>query len=293
MIGLISTLISVAIPLLVITIGLLICEKAGVWNFGAEGIAVSTAAIAYVVSVNTGSISLSLLTVILFSIFLGLLLGILMIHLGLDQVVVGVSIIIFGYGFGEFLSDMFAPGFLVAPEITTINLFLFEIKPFILFAFLLIPLTWFILNKTRLGLIIQSVGDYPVGSDMVGIKVNRIRIACFIFGTILIGLTGFYLVNSEYLVFNISIVGGAGFLAIALVRLANWREDLITIFALVFYSFVYISRFLRMWISIPEEVIYMSPFLLTLISYALSLKWGKKTREPLSLGKAYRKVSTS
>ena len=172
-------------PLLFATLGEILSERAGVMNLGIEGMMLVGAMGGFSVWFHTGSLLLGLLAGMLFGGLLALLHAYITISLRADQVVSGLAVTFLGTGLSSILGAPLVgkrvpePISLILPLIDRVSLQQIII---VLVGLILAPLVWYYLNRTRPGLNLRSVGEYPSAADSLGINVYRTRYIYVIFG---------------------------------------------------------------------------------------------------------------
>lgn len=230
--------------LLFATIGEIFCERAGVLNLGVEGMMLIGAMSAFSFTLASGNGWLGLLAGMLVAGALALLHGVVTIHFQADQVVSGLALTFLGVGlslvFGEGLSKAgaealrqavgggFAPwARLTVPLLSLIpilgRVFFTEQSVMVYIGYLMVPVTWYYINRTRPGLHLRAVGDNPTAADSMGINVYRLRYLYVIVGGMLAGLAGgtISLVASPGW-FSELTTSGQGWIAVGLVIFAQW-----------------------------------------------------------------------
>jgi len=220
--------------LLFATIGEIFAERSGVLNLGVEGMMLIGAMSAFSVAVHTGNPWLGLLVAMLVAGLLSLLHGLVTIHFQADQVVSGLTLTFLGTGlslvFGEGLSKAGAisllPSFSI-PLLTRIPFLgpvLFTDQSILVYiGYLFFPAAWFYINRTRPGLHLRAVGEYPAAADALGINVYRLRYLYVFVGGVLAGLAGATIslaVSPGW--FSELTTSGQGWIAIGLVIFAQW-----------------------------------------------------------------------
>ncbi len=220
--------------LLFATIGEILAERSGVLNLGVEGMMLLGAMSAFSLAVHTGNPWLGLLVAMLVGGLLSLLHGLVSIHFQADQVVSGLTLTFLGTGlslvFGEGLSKAGAisllPGFSI-PLLTHIPLLgpiLFTNQNILVYVgYLFFPAAWFYINRTRPGLHLRAVGEYPAAADALGIHVYRLRYLYVCVGGMLAGLAGATIslaISPGW--FSEMTTSGQGWIAIGLVIFAQW-----------------------------------------------------------------------
>jgi simple sugar transport system permease protein len=152
-------------------------------------------------------------------------------------------------------------------------------------AYLLVPLAWFILNKTTLGLKIQSVGENPAAADSLGVSVTGVRYFTVILGSVLAGIAGASLSIALLGVFQQNLTNGMGFIAVALVYFGGWRPLGVLAGSLIFS----LINSLQIWVQVKDipissDVAIMLPYILTILVLVLS---SGRFRQPSALTKPY------
>jgi general nucleoside transport system permease protein len=220
--------------LLFATIGEILAERAGVLNLGVEGMMLIGAMAGFGTVVGTGNPWLGLLTGMLAGGLLGLLHAVTVIHLQADQVVSGLSLTFLGTGLslvlGEGLSKAGATALLpsfslpVASGIPILGPILFSSQSVLVYVgYLLIPATWYYINRTRPGLHLRAVGEHPAAADAMGVSVYRIRYLYVFLGGVLAGLAGATIsLSIAPGWFSELTTAGQGWIAIGLVIFAQW-----------------------------------------------------------------------
>ena len=199
-------------------LGELIDQRSGVLNVGIEGVMLFGATLGFITAQSTGSYWLGFLVGIAIGGLLGLLHGFFSITLGVDQVVSGMGIWILGFGLTTYIGNPYT-GPLGMERIPTV----LGLSPFFYVGIVLVIITWFVLNKTSLGLRIRSVGENPSVAEVSGINVARTRYLCVITSGMLMGLAGAIYSLDYNPVWNYNFLMGWGFIALALVFFSMWN----------------------------------------------------------------------
>ena len=220
--------------LLFATIGEIFSERSGVLNLGVEGMMLIGAMSGYSVALSTGNPWLGVLAAALAAGLLSQVHALITIQFQADQVVSGLALTFLGTGlslvFGEGLSKAGTVSLL--PTLTIPGLSAIPVLGPILFAgqsvmvylgYLLVPLAWFIIYRTRPGLHLRAVGEFPAAADALGINVARLRYLYVFVGGTLAGLSGATIslaVSPGW--FSHLTTSGQGWIAIGLVIFAQW-----------------------------------------------------------------------
>jgi len=220
--------------LLFATVGEILAERSGVMNLGVEGMMLIGAMAAFGVAAQTGSPWLGLLAAMAAAGLLALLHGLVTIHLQADQVVSGLTLTFLGTGlalvFGEGLSKAGAisllPGVTV-PFLSQVpilgSIFFTDQSVLVYVGYLFVPAAWYYINRTRPGLHLRAVGEFPAAADALGISVYGLRYFYVFIGGILAGLAGATIslaISPGW--FSEMTTSGQGWIAIGLVIFAQW-----------------------------------------------------------------------
>ncbi len=212
-------------PLLFATIGEIFSERSGVMNLGLEGMMLIGAMSGFAAWANTGSLIFGLIVGMLFGGILALLPAFITITLRADQVVSGLAVTFLGGGLSSILGQPYVgkvvpqPISLTLPILDRVSL---EQIILVVIGMIFAPLAWYYLNRTRPGLNLRSVGEYPSAADSLGINIYRTRYAYVIFGGAMSGLGGaaMSLITDPGWVDGKT--SGMGWIAVALVIFASW-----------------------------------------------------------------------
>jgi ABC-type uncharacterized transport system permease subunit len=220
--------------LLFATIGELFAERSGVMNLGVEGMMLIGAMSAFSTTIATGNPWLGVLVAMFFAGLISQIHAFIVITLQADQVVSGLSLTFLGVGIslvlGEGLSKAgtvsLLPSFSI-PLLTMIpiigKIFFTDQSVLVYIGYLLVPFSWYYINRTRPGLHLRAVGEYPSATDVLGINVFRTRYFYVFVGGMLAGLAGATIslaVSPGW--FSELTTGGQGWIAIGLVIFAQW-----------------------------------------------------------------------
>ncbi|HEY9698077.1 MAG TPA: ABC transporter permease [Trichocoleus sp.] len=218
-------------PFLFVSLGECLTEKSGKINLGLEGTLLLGAMAAYGTSYLTGSPWLGVLVAGLAGAFLGIIHGWLSQQLRVNDVAVGIAMIIFGSGLAFFFGKPFIQP--SAPQLPTIDLggwssnpalqSALEISPLFLIGLLIAPILRWFFRSTRWGLFIRAVGDSPEAARAMGVSIFKVRLLSVIFGSFLAGIGGASLSLYYPGVWTERISSGQGLMAVALVIFARWN----------------------------------------------------------------------
>ena len=288
--------IRIACPLIFATLGELICERAGVLNLGIEGIMTAGAMVGWT-AVYLGA---DLTTGILYAALVGALLGLLhanfTVHLGASQHVTGIGITLLASSLSYFAFRLILPSSTTPPKIEAFQPLqipllsdlpffgpaLFQHTTFTYLAFLSVPLTMWLINKSPFGLAIKMAGENPMALEAQGINVLTIRTLAVMIGSAFMAVGGAYLTMSAFNAFYFGMINGRGWIAIALVIFASWKPKQALLGALLFAGLdAYQVRAQQLaGAFIPYQFFLMLPYVLSIFAMVIA---AKKTRYPKAL----------
>lgn len=291
-----------AVPIILGALGGLMSERVGVVNIGIEGQLLTGAFMAAVVGTITHNLWIGLIAAMVASAILSMALASLAITYLVDQIIIGVLINVLVIGVTNFLYSQWLadageevnfPGtfdIIAIPGLAQIPIIgpaMFTTRITVYLTYILVPLVWFVLFRTKLGLRARAVGEHPTAADTVGINVGRTRFWWVTIGGAIAGLGGAALTIGNVGAFGREMSGGLGFIALAVVILGRWQPFYVSAAALLF-GFAII---LRVWANsvnpgIPTDFITMVPYLVTLVAVA---GFAGKVRPPAASGQPYIK----
>lgn len=285
----------IATPLILGTLGVLLCERAGVLNLGIEGIMVAGAFTGWLAVYQGlplwGGVAVAAATGAAF----GLLHALLTVGLALSQHVSGLGITLLAsalsyYGYRVSFPKVNTPptiqpfaemGWLPLPIIN-------QQTELTLFALLLVPLVAYGLYRTPAGLALRMVGENPHAAEGQGVSVAATRSGAIVAGSALMGVAGSFLTLSAFNAFFFNMVNGRGWVCVALVVFASWRPGKALVGALLFAFFDALQLRLQQsgesWL--PYQLYLMLPYLLSILALIVV---ARNAAYPQALMKPYRK----
>jgi simple sugar transport system permease protein len=285
----------IATPLILGTLGVLLCERAGVLNLGIEGIMVAGAFAGWL-AVHAGAplwtgVGVAALTGAAF----GLLHALLTVGLALSQHVSGLGITLLATALSYYGYRVSFPRVSTPPTVTPFAPMdwlplpvLGAQTPLTLLALLLVPLVAWLLHRTPAGLALRMVGENPQAAEGQGVSVAATRSCAIVAGSALMGVAGSFLTLSAFNAFFFNMVNGRGWICIALVVFASWRPGKALLGALLFAFFDALQLRLQQsgeaWL--PYQVYLMLPYLLSILALVLV---ARRAGYPQALMKPYRK----
>ncbi|WP_263140575.1 ABC transporter permease [Pseudomonas sp. RIT-PI-AD] len=287
-------------PLLLVALGELVCEKSGVLNLGQEGMMLFGAAIGFIVAFSSGSLWLGVLFACLAGILLAALFALVALGLNANQVACGLALTIFGVGLSTFVGAGWVgkplAGFepLAVPGLSRLPLLghmLFTQDVLVYLSFALFALVAGCLLKSRVGLILQAVGENPDAASALGLPVRGVRLLAVLFGGAMAGLAGAYLSLAYTPMWAENMTAGRGWIALALVVFASWRVFRVLLGAWLFGLASILHLVAQgVGLAIPANLLAMLPYVATILVLVLLSRDALKTRlyAPASLGEPWK-----
>src|SRR5690349_19513108 len=280
-------------------LGMLINERSGVVNLGAEGMMLVAAIAGFAVGVHTGSDWLAFAAGAGAGALLAAIFGVLVIWLNTNQYASGLALSLFGTGFSAFAGIKYTqeklgerahfeiPGL---ADIPFIGPAFFKHHPMVYIALLLaFGLAWF-LYRSRAGLVLRAVGESPESAHALGYPVRRIRLLAVVIGGALCGLAGAYVSVIYTPLWVEGMTAGRGWIALALTTFATWRPARVLLGAYLFGGVTMLQFHLQgTGVEVPSQFLTMLPYLATIVVLALISRnpaW-IRVNMPASLGKPF------
>ena len=268
-------------PLLLAALGGLFSERSGVLNIALEGLMLAGAFTAAVVTYFAGSPWVGLLAAIAAGVVVALLHAVASIRYHADQVVSGMAINILFLGVPALLSGAFFASGGATPQLDRKQLL--PIAPIVL-AFALVPVTGYVLNRTRFGLRLRAVGENPEAADTAGISVVRIRYLAVALSGALAALGGAYLSTGQSSLFTRNMTAGRGFIALAALIFGKWRP-VQTMFGCLLFGFAEALSIQMQGVArVPVQFIQIIPYVVTIVVLAGFIG---RSRAPRALGQPF------
>ncbi len=289
----------IATPLILGTLGVLLCERAGVLNLGIEGIMVAGAFAGWLAVYSGAPLWAGVAVAACTGALFGLLHGWLTVSLALSQHVSGLGITLLATSLASYAYRVSFPKVSSPPTITPFAdmaalpvPLLNALTPLTLLALLLVPLLAYVLMRTPLGLALRTVGENPAAAEGQGLSVAGLRIGAVVAGSSLMGVAGSFLTLAAFNAFYFNMVNGRGWVCVALVVFASWRPGKALLGALLFAFFDALQLRLQQagggvfGLSLPYQVYLMLPYLLSIAALVLV---ARRAAYPQALMKPYRK----
>ena len=279
--------------------GLLINERAGIINLGAEGLMLVAAVAGFATAVHTGNDWLAFGAGAVAGALMAAAFGVLVIWLNTNQVASGLALSLFGAGFSAFVGIGYVQGKLgdrpqfsipLLADIPFAGPAFFRQHPMVYLAVaLVVGVAWF-LYRSRAGLVLRAVGESPESAHALGYPVRRIRMAAVMTGGALCGVAGAYLSVVYTPLWVEGMVAGKGWIALALTTFATWRPARVLLGAYLFGGVTMLQFHLQgEGVEIPSQFLSMLPYVATIVVLVLISRNGAwvKANMPASLGKPF------
>jgi simple sugar transport system permease protein len=294
-----ASMLNAGTVLALAALGLLINEKAGIVNLGAEGMMLCAAIAGFATVVHTGNDWIGFAAGMGAGALLAAAFGVLAIWMNTNQYATGLALSLFGAGFSAFAGIAYVqeklperPHFAV-PFLSDIPLLgpaMFRQHPMVYLAIALVLwLVWF-LYRSRTGLVLRSVGESPESAHALGYNVRVIRLLAVIAGGALCGLAGAYLVIIYTPLWVEGVTAGRGWIALALTTFATWRPARVLLGAYLFGGVTMLQFHLQgSGVEVASEFLSMLPYVATIVVLALISRnpaW-IRINMPASLGKPF------
>ena len=296
---LIAATLAAGTPLAIAALGLLVNERAGVVNLGAEGMMLIAAVAGFAIALRTGSDVAALAGGAAAGALAAAVFGLFAIYLNTNQYATGLALSLFGTGFSAFLgidyvsknlartSPAGVPGL---SELPWLGAAAFRQHWAVYFGIALaLGIAWF-LYRTRAGLALRAVGESPESAHALGLPVRGVRMAAVCFGGACCGVAGGYLSVVYTPMWVEGMVSGRGWIALALTTFATWRPGRALLGAYLFGGVTLLQFHLQSaGVEIPSQLLSMLPYVATIVVLALissNPAWIKRNM-PASLGRPF------
>ena len=280
-------------------LGLLINERAGIVNLGAEGMMLVAAVAGFATVVHTGNDWLGLGAGALAGAAMAAAFGVLVIWLNTNQYATGLALSLFGVGFSAFVGIRYTqeklgerPNFQIPglADVPFLGPALFRQHPMVYVAIALtVAIAWF-LYRSRAGLVLRAVGESPESAHALGYPVRRIRFAAVLFGGALCGISGAYVSTVYTPLWVEGMIAGKGWIALALTTFATWRPARVLLGAYLFGGVTMLQFHLQgEGVQVPSQFLTMLPYLATILVLVLISRNASFIRinMPASIGKPF------
>lgn len=286
-VSLLAGMIRLATPILMPALGQLYVQRSGILNLSVEGTMLMGAICAFATTSFTGSLWLGVLAGIVGGMIYSLLMAVLSVTLRANQVIAGIGLNILAAGLAAYIYRVIFGIRTLPPQVSTfksihfpllsdipgIGTVLFNHNILVYLAFLLVPITWFVLEKTTFGLKIKAVGENPAAADSKGISVSKIRYSTVLIGGAYAGLGGAFMVIAYLNTFTEKVIGGFGYIAVSVVIFSRFTPLRSMLGSLIFGVALALQlRLQALGIPIPSQLLLMLPYALTIITLVIAAK---------------------
>jgi len=298
LIGIITSGIRLATPYLYATVGETFGQLSGVLNLGVEGMMLMGAYVGFYMTFTTGDPWLGLMAAILVGLLMGVAMAFISVTLQAEQGISGIGVYLFGLGMSELLFQKTLgtvetvrgfPAFKIPllGDLPLVGGIFFDHNVLTYGAYLLVPLSWFILNRTTWGLQIKAVGQNPAAADSLGVSVTKVRYVTVTVGGVLSSIAGASLSIALLNVFQQNLTSGMGFIAVALVYFGGWNPLGALAGSLLFSTVNALQNWVQvLGIPVPSDFAVMMPYVLTILILVIALR---KVRQPAALTKPFER----
>lgn len=278
--------IRIVSPLIFATLGELICERAGILNLGIEGIMTVGAMAGWMWVYQGGDLWTGILFAAMVGGIFGLLHSIFTVYLGLSQHVTGIGITMFASSLSYFVYRMLLPDATTPPKIVPFKTYaiphlsewpivgeaLFTQTPLTYLALSCVPIVWYLLYRTPVGLAVRMAGENPVAVEAQGIDVLLIRTGAVVFGSALMAVGGAFITMSAFDAFFFGMINGRGWICVALVVFGSWRPGKALLGAMLFAgleAFQVRAQQVAGASILPYQFYLMLPYLLSIFAMVI------------------------
>ncbi|SHK12276.1 ABC transporter permease [Desulforamulus aeronauticus] len=300
LITILATAITAGTPILFAALGELLTERSGILNLGVEGMMLVGAVSGFIFAVKTNDPWLGVLAALVGGGLMALIHAFLTVTLQANQVVTGLALTLFGTGLSGFLGkpyigvpieNAFKPVNLgILSDIPFIGPVFFQHDQLVYLSYIVVPVLWFLIYRTRLGLNLRAVGENPASADSLGVSVYKVRYFYVTLGGMLAGLGGAYLSLAYAPTWLENMTAGRGWIAVALVIFATWNPLRAMLGSYIFGGIdAFGFRAQAMGIAIPSFFLKMLPYIFTILVLIMVTRKAMANRvgSPGALGVPY------
>jgi simple sugar transport system permease protein len=288
-------------PILLVAMGAIFCERAGVMNIATEGFMLLGTMAAVVATYFSGSPWIGVLVAMLSGALLSLIFAYFVITIGTHQIVTAVAINIFTLGATSIIFRRIFGALSTTPDITGLPIWripvladipllgpiFFNQSPLVYLAFLMVPVAHFLMFRTKWGLNIRAVGETPKAADTVGVDVFRIRYGTILISGLVAGLAGAFLSLGQTTIFQEGMTAGRGYIAYTAIVFGKWLP-LNTMFGTIIFGFADALqlRIQTLGAGVPYQFAVMVPYILTILAIVFAVG---RAAWPAGYGQTYRR----
>ncbi|MFI9639246.1 ABC transporter permease [Micromonospora sp. NPDC051925] len=286
------------VPLAFAACGEYVAQRAGTLNISVEAMMLGAAFGSVAVASATGSATIGLVAGALVGVAVAFVHGILSHRVQINTFVVGLVLNALVLGLTSYLitvstftgHQVWQVDVPVLRDIPIVGPMLFVQRWPVYLLLVLVPLTWWLVERSRWGLELRAVGENPQAADVSGIEVNRRRRQALLWCGLLAGLGGAYLAVGEVGSFNQNMTAGRGYLVIAAVIFGAWRLGR-TLIGCVVFGLADAMRLAlpALGITMNSQLLIAAPYLLALLAM---LVFATGHREPRALAQPFQRGTT-
>jgi simple sugar transport system permease protein len=295
--GFLAATVRVATPLLLAATGETLSERSGVINLGLEGMMLA-GALAATLGATAGGPWTGVVVAVVAAALLAAVFAAVAIGARADQIIAGTAITLAAVGLtGTIYREAYGTGGagLSLPTLAPVALPLLSKIPVIgpavfiqpvptYLALVAVPVTWWILFRTRAGLVLRATGEGLAMARAAGVRTSAVRAAATLAGGAFAGLAGATLVLAQVGTFAEKMTAGRGYVAIAIVVLGRWHPFGVAVAALLFGAATALQYvFQSLGLAVPYQLFLMFPYVLTLLAVGGVVG---RVRAPADLGKS-------
>ena len=297
-IALLHSMVTAGTPILFAALGEIFTERSGILNLGVEGVMLIGALCGFAAALSFSNPWLGVLAAICAGALVGLMFGVLCIGFQVDQAIAGIALTTFGIGFSGFLGKPFL-GKLLTNSFKEINLpvlgnipiigkIFFNQDALVYISYILVPILWYIIFRTRPGLHLRSVGENPRAADTLGISVVRTRYIYTMIGCMLGAVGGAYITLAYVPTWLEHITTGRGWIAVSLVIFAGWNPIMAMLGSYLFGGIDAATLYIQAaGTEIPSNLLGMAPYIITILTLVVATLIRHGGQGPSALGRPY------
>ncbi len=301
-VSLLAAAVRLSAPILLASLGQIFTQRAGVLNLNVEGTMVLCSMVAFSVTYVSGSLLVGTMLAVLAGILWSMLFGYFAVTLRTNQVIAGIGLNIFSVGVASYLYRVFfgvrslppqidpysAVALPVLSDLPVIGPMFFQHNALVYLAYALVPLTWWLMQRTTYGLRVKVVGEHPRAADTKGIRVGVIRYSAIMLGGAFAGLAGAFMSTAYMNLFTESLVGGRGFMAVAVVIFARFNPVYAMLGALLFgFSSALQMRLQAIGVDLANQLLLMLPYAMTIIAL---ISTSRRAHMPAAFTRPYSRM---
>lgn len=287
LISLLAGTIRLATPILLPALGQIYTQRAGILNLGVEGTMTIGAVAGFAAAYKSGNLWIGLLSGMLFGMLWSLIMAWLSVTMRANQVIAGIALNILGAGTAVYVYRIIfgiqslppqvepfsAVNIPVLSSIPVIGSIFFQHNILVYLSYIMVIVTWFILEKTTFGLKIRAVGEHPRAADSKGINVAKTRYAAVLIGGLYAGAAGAFMSTAYMNLFTESIISGRGFIAVSVVIFARFMPVKAMWGALLFgFASALQMRLQALGIDMANQLMLMLPYVMTIVALIIASK---------------------